>query len=392
VTDDLLERAKVIADATGRELADVLADLADDGILNNSHRSDKDLITQLQEAAQLIDTVQSINRQVNENTVLNGGDNKTEVKVETTLEGDIVDRAIASAQRKVENVKKLALVLAPVFLLISGGTMEGLGVINMFGSDESDDDHDDFYSYGGCLASDAENYDPMASWDDGSCYWNDNGNGNTCASALEWHNSDWWIENGDDAVLHPSIYDNAWCGNSFTGDIHVALNHDGEYYDEEWVYGVQFTDSWDQQFRFYDLPAGEYDAEVWFYSGGSSWHWNFDGHETVECDAGLYSKGSRIEKNQDQDLEVFMTIGANNDQCDTDVNVHLAFYLNNSYQFTIEEYKLPVFTIRGETEIKVIHPDMQGLEPGHWSAETRFIPKDEPEECCEMTGQVEVTA
>ena len=105
-----------------------------------------------------------------------------------------------------------------------------------------------------------------------------------------------------------------------------------------------------------------------------------------------YSKGSRIEKNQDQDLEVFMTIGANNDQCDTDVNVHLAFYLNNSYQFTIEEYKLPVFTIRGETEIKVIHPDMQGLEPGHWSAETRFIPKDEPEECCEMTGQVEVTA
>ena len=35
--DDLTERAKVLAEATGRDESDVLADLLDDGILNNSH-------------------------------------------------------------------------------------------------------------------------------------------------------------------------------------------------------------------------------------------------------------------------------------------------------------------------------------------------------------------
>ena len=52
----------------------------------------------------MINTVQAINKEVSENTVLNGGDNKTEIKVDTTLEGDIVDRAIASAQRKADNI------------------------------------------------------------------------------------------------------------------------------------------------------------------------------------------------------------------------------------------------------------------------------------------------
>ena len=112
----LAEQAKVVAAATGRDEADVLADLLDDGIANNSHRGEeKDLITQLREAAELITTVQSINAEVSENTVLNGGENKTEVLVETTLDGDIVDRAIASVHRKAENIKKIAIILIPVF-------------------------------------------------------------------------------------------------------------------------------------------------------------------------------------------------------------------------------------------------------------------------------------
>ena len=170
MSDELAKRAKIIADATGRSVSDVLADLDDDGILNESNRNDKDLITQLKEAAELISTVQQINNEVAENSVLNGGDNKTDVTIETTLEGDIVDRAIASVHRKAENLKKIAIIIIPVFLLLTGGTMSNMG---MFSSD--DEPQDDYYDdgYGGCLNPDADNYDDYASWDDGSCYWDE---------------------------------------------------------------------------------------------------------------------------------------------------------------------------------------------------------------------------
>ena len=115
---ELAEKAKIVAEATGRDEADVLSDLLDDGIVNMSNEnSGKDLVTQLKEAAELITTVQAINKDVSENTVLNGGDNKTDVKLETTLEGDIVDRAIESIQRKTENIKKMITFLVSKDLL-----------------------------------------------------------------------------------------------------------------------------------------------------------------------------------------------------------------------------------------------------------------------------------
>ena len=48
--DELIEKAKMLSEATGRELDDVLADLADDGILNDSNKESKDLITELKAA------------------------------------------------------------------------------------------------------------------------------------------------------------------------------------------------------------------------------------------------------------------------------------------------------------------------------------------------------
>ena len=89
--DEIVKKAKLLADATGRSFEDVLEDLLDDGELNNSNSAKADLVTQLKQAAELITTVQAISQEVSENTVLNGGDNKTEVKVESTLEGDLVD-------------------------------------------------------------------------------------------------------------------------------------------------------------------------------------------------------------------------------------------------------------------------------------------------------------
>ena len=130
---ELKEKAKIIAEGTGRSYESVLEDLLDDGVVNLSNEQKKDgsLVDQLKEAAELIATVQSISNQVSENTVLNGKENKTEVVVETTLEGDIIDRAIDSVQRKADNIKKILITLAPVFLLLTGGSLEAIGIIDI---------------------------------------------------------------------------------------------------------------------------------------------------------------------------------------------------------------------------------------------------------------------
>ena len=171
--DDLVEKAKVLAEATGREEADVLADLMDDGVLNDSHKETEktDLVTQLKEAAELINTVQAINQEVAENKVLNGNGNSTKVEVDTTLEGDIVDRAIESVQRKAENIKKIIILVAPLFLLVGGGgTLEMFGVTDFTGDDEYEDNYDNtIYDVWGCTDYEAENYDEYANMDDGSC-------------------------------------------------------------------------------------------------------------------------------------------------------------------------------------------------------------------------------
>ena len=79
--------------------------------------------------------MQSISKEVEGNTVLNGGDNKTEVVVETTLDGDIVDRAIASVERKAEKIRKIVVIIAPVLLLLTGG----VGLDYFMGEDDGGD-------------------------------------------------------------------------------------------------------------------------------------------------------------------------------------------------------------------------------------------------------------
>ena len=171
--DMLVRKAKTLAEATGRTEEDVLADLMDDGVLNESNKEKRDLVTELKEAAELINTVQAINKEVSDNKVLNGNGNSTKVEVDTTLEGDIVDRAIESVQRKAENIKKIIILIAPVFLLIGGGgTLEMFGVTDFTG----DDNYEDPYvpdittpEIWGCTDWEADNYDDYATSDDGSC-------------------------------------------------------------------------------------------------------------------------------------------------------------------------------------------------------------------------------
>ena len=209
---ELVEKAKIVAEATGRDEQEVLADLLDDGIVNlsNEEAKGKDLVTQLKEAAELITTVQSINKEVSENKVLNGGENSTEVKVETTLEGDIVDRAIESMQRKSENIKKLIITMTPLFLLATGGGLEALGIIDMMESEE--DDHYDPYleEVWGCTAPDAQNYMEEANMDDGSCTWSDNhggGGGPPANCQWSWEDNS-FMDNEDHLVIRANFGDN----------------------------------------------------------------------------------------------------------------------------------------------------------------------------------------
>jgi hypothetical protein len=227
----------VVAEATGRSEEDVMADLLDDGVVNFSNRKEeKNLVEQLKEAAELITTVQAINKEVASNSVLNGGKNKTEVAVETTLEGDIVDRAIESIQRKSERIKKLLVTLTPLLLIITGGSLDALGIIELTGDESNDDDHYDtsWDMVWGCTAWDADNYDAMATEDDGSCYW----------------------DNGPDEI---------WgCMNSNADNFNPNANRDDGscYYEPDPCENLQVIQTQDPSFR---LIGESNNAEVIFY-------------------------------------------------------------------------------------------------------------------------------
>ena len=277
--EELKEKAKIIAEATGRTEGDVLADLLDDGIVNLSNESPKEsLVDQLKEAAELISTVQNINKEVSENTVLNGGENSTEIKVETTLEGDVVDRAIEAVQRKADNLKKLIITLAPVFILLTGGGMEAFGIIDIFGNDGEDYD-DDYYEIWGCTAPDAENYMPDATIDDGSCWWDDNhgGGGGPPHQPCdwEWQDNSYTDDNNPDSLFIGASFSSFQCPHEMHGDFRMILFKDGEFYDEEIDTNMKFYENQDLGPEFSDLQEGDYTIKFRFDTyDGSNWNWD----------------------------------------------------------------------------------------------------------------------
>ncbi len=275
---ELDEKAQVIAEATGRTKESVLQDLLDDGIVNLSNESQPSLVTQLKEAAELITTVQAVSLQVSENTVLNGGENKTDVKVETTLEGDIVDRAIASVERKAQNLKKIVVIVAPIMLLLTGG----VGLDFFLDDDNSDGVGDDeFLEYGGCLNPDALNYNPEADYDDGSCDFENSGGGGGPPDC----DSDWrW-----DAV---TIQDFDANGEGFNNDLRIQMTFNDwnkcnqhmegyfaiEIWDEtrgsvwdEYQINNNFHDQYTIDDHHYDMAAGDYVVAVEYHFDGSYW-------------------------------------------------------------------------------------------------------------------------
>lgn len=325
--NELRKKAKVVAEATGRKEQDVLEDLLDDGIVNLSNEDKpKDLVQQLTEAAELMNVVKKLNKDMSGNGVLNGKNNKTEVVVDTTLDGDLVDRAIESAQRKAENIKKLIITFAPVILLLTGGGMEALGVINMFEAEDemSNDDDYNYDIYWGCTDWDASNYDPMANEDDGTCYYDDHDNENwgcTDPSAENW----WEDATHDDGSCTYPQDDN--CDN-----LQVIQNQDPVF-----------------------QPVGESESntEVVFFlhhNGGP------------ECDGNVY-------------VNVMISLYYDGGYQDT-----LEFG---------EEGPFPI-TANPQHEFGVRNGMLNGLGDGEWSVETRWKLGNGPENCCVMSDTIEI--
>jgi hypothetical protein len=126
---ELSAKAELLAEATGRDKSDVLADLLDDGEMNYSAGTDKK-------------------------------DDK-----------GILDKANEQA----EKAKTLLMTLMPVIaIIVGGGGAEILGITD-FSSMGDDDDSNDYeipnIVYWGCTDYNAQNYDQFATDDDGSCYY-----------------------------------------------------------------------------------------------------------------------------------------------------------------------------------------------------------------------------
>lgn len=348
---ELAEKAKIVAEATGRDESDVLADLLDDGIVNMSNEGEKskDLVTQLKEAAELITTVQSINKEVSENKVLNGGENSTEVKVETTLEGDIVDRAIESIQRKSENIKKLVITLTPLFLLVTGGGLEALGIIDVMGGEDDNWEDDDYYEVWGCTAPDAENYMPDATHDDGSCWWDDNngGGGGPPHQNCDWRWDDTSYTNDEepDTLYVFASFSSPQCPHEMHGDFSIGLVKDGQFLISEEDYGMKFYENQDLGHQFLDLDAGTYRLEFHFhnYETNSDWNWQsprtYVIEEPMECDAFLQNQNVFLDDKDEEQNAVTMTVDIAipsevGDACDShQFELTWRLYIDNQVQY-----------------------------------------------------------
>ncbi len=353
--DELRSKAEIIAEATGRTPEAVLEDLLDDGIVNlsNEDSKDKDLVAQLKEAAELIATVQNISAEVSANTVLNGGDNSTEVKVETTLEGDIVDRALESVQRKAEKLKMIIAIVAPILLLLSGGV--GLDYF-MDNNDNSESPDSSESGYGGCMAVDADNYDSMASWDDGSCYWDNNNNGG--GGGPPDCNSDWrW-----DAVVIRDFDSN---GEGFNDDLQIQMTFNDwnkcnlhmegyftvEIWDEtrgfmwdQYQINNNFHDQYTVDDNHYDLDAGNYVVRVDYHFAESFWEGPSalitieSEDEPIGCDANLINEQAYLlEEDSENDavrISADVSIVPEQDNCeDRDFSILWQLYQDNTVKY-----------------------------------------------------------
>jgi hypothetical protein len=221
----LVEKATVIADATGRCEEDVLADLLDDGIANLT--AGKDAVAK-----------------------------------------PFLDKATEQA----EKFKKLLTAIIPILVLIGAIGAEGMGLLDLTDWGEESIFSPNGEDYGACLNPDAENYDPFASWDDGSCQFIQ-----VCEPA--WDFDDYSTQDGDSIFLRYTFFDEKECDTELEGHFNIVLLRNDSAHRDASI-NVQFTDEIDIEYIFDDLEEGEY-------------YWNLEFH-TVECEDGTCEHGDEF--------------------------------------------------------------------------------------------------
>ncbi len=405
ITDELKEKAEIIAEATGRTYEKVLEDLMDDGIVNlsNEEKKDASLVEQLKEAAELIATVQNISAEVSNNSVLNGGENSTDIVVETTLEGDIVDRAIASVERKAEKIRKIAVIIAPILLLLTGGIGLDFFLDDDDGGNSWEDDN--YYEVWGCTAPDAENYMVDATVDDGTCFWS-NGNGGPgppdCIENWNWDEVEIrdFDANGagynNDIMIRTDFNDWSRCNAHMDGYFVVSIDNDdtGENYDTHQI-NDKFHDEFYVDHHVYEVPAGEYRISITYYKGESFWNGPSalvtTEDEPMECDDDIIIDQLVLSANGD-DLNLYVEFQDNND-CGANIEMQLSLYKNDQYQdYFVVNNNYYVQGI-GMTYFNINQDDnelLRDVEDGDWKVEFRWWIIGEEETCCEMTEFVTV--
>ena len=404
ITDELKEKAQIIADATGRTYQKVLEDLLDDGMVNLSNEEKPEsLVEQLKEAAELIATVQNISAEVSNNSVLNGGENSTDIVVETTLEGDIVDRAIASVERKAEKIRKIAVIVAPILLLLSGGV--GLDYFLDDGDGGNSGEDDNYYEVWGCTAPDAENYMMDATIDDGTCFWS-NGNGGTgppdCYQEWRWDSVE--IRDIDltgegynnDIIVKTDFNDRGQCYELMDGYFVIAIEKEGsgEIYDTHQI-DTEFQNGYFVEHDVFDLPAGNYIVRVDYYKGQSYWT---GPSQTITMESAPASCDHDIVVDKlilsatANDLNLYVEYHDNNG-CGAAIEMQFATYHNSGYTDSFMVTDGYNVANSGSTYFNIDKDDndvMGDVEDGDWSVEFRWWVIGENENCCDYTNTVTV--
>ena len=205
---------------SGTSAEDIAADLADDGVLNNSH--------------------------------LTG-------VLATEKNTSALDKATETA----EKIHKLLITLVPILILLAGSGLELGGIIDFTPAGEGDDwaweedtNYEEDMDVWGCTDYNAVNYDYYANMDDGSCYYEDDEND----PAAEIVNMKSEVQ--DDSIL---VSFDLLVDGDFVGDIEITwrMSHDGEEMTE--MEQKDMEDPYDQSYyekSFGDLESGDWVPKV----------------------------------------------------------------------------------------------------------------------------------
>ena len=287
-----LENADEIAKLTGRSKGDIIADLLDDGKLNNSNA-------------------------IKENT-------------------SALDRATEMAGK----THKLLTAIIPILILLAGSGLELGGIIDLTPAGEGDDwaweDNDPYADvYWGCTDSDAENYDYYATDDDGSCYYYTEPSGDITDMEAS-------LTPDNDLKIEFYLYADGY----FDDDIEIVwvLALDGEEKPEHEITTYEYAgDIGHVEYYWSELEAGEWIATVEAIYNNTLLDAETFPPVTIEaneseenCTGSFYNPEVKlVEQNNTTDMEIYWDADWS---CDEEIYVEIDIYImwtdNQSYYYS----------------------------------------------------------